>query len=237
VSGDAPPKDRPNASDAEAALYRLMSWLSPTFLGAPEGYSCGLKAAVRNGEITDYADARRWLEGVLGAGIARTDAVLLTQAARANSASAAEELAALATALCGTAEHRRETTYRGRAFYEAACDAWPCRRLELLASVPADALPYPIAVGVTSAGHGIRLHSARLAYLQTYSATLVAATVRCVPLAEIDGPRLVADLEPIVREVAEVSGRLPIEGIGGFTQLADIAAMREESFDSPALEA
>ena len=44
-----------------AALYRLMSWLSPAYPVGAFSYSSGIEWAVEAGDITDAATLRRWL--------------------------------------------------------------------------------------------------------------------------------------------------------------------------------
>jgi urease accessory protein len=218
----------PNSSDAEASLYRLMSWLSPTYPVGTQTFSHGLEWCVEAGEVTDAVQAGDWIQGVLRYGSGRADAVLLTHAARANSAAAVREVAELALALCSSAERRLESTALGHAFYQATRNSWPCRRLELLEALGEDAIPYPVAVGVATAGHGIPNHVARMAYLHAFAASLIAAAVRLVPLADTEGQRLMAAMEPSVRAVAQTTGQLPLEGLGGCAILADIASMCHE---------
>ena len=51
-------------SESEAAaLYRLMTWLSPSFPVGAFSYSSGIEWAVEAGDITDAASLRDWLVG------------------------------------------------------------------------------------------------------------------------------------------------------------------------------
>jgi urease accessory protein len=224
-----PPTDMPNGSDAEATMYRLMSWLMPGYATGDCRYSHGLEWSVATGEVATAECVREWLAGVLRFGSGRADAVLLSHAARATSASAVAEVAELAVALCPSSERRAETTAQGRAFLEATRASWPCRRLELLELVDEDALSYPVVVGVTTAGHGIPNHSARLAFLHAFAANLVSAAVRLTELDQTAGQGIVSALEPTIRDVAHSAGELPLEGLGGCALLADIASMRHET--------
>src|SRR3984893_539806 len=71
-----PTDDRSGMKDGEAAaLYRLMTWLSPAFPVGAFSYSSGIEWAVEAGDIVDAASLRDWLfslvagrAGVLGGG-------------------------------------------------------------------------------------------------------------------------------------------------------------------------
>src|ERR1044072_5663718 len=73
-------------ADEAAALYRLMTWLSPSFPVGAFSYSSGIEWAVEAGDITDAASLRDWLAAMLGEGSGFCDAVFLAQAHRAASA-------------------------------------------------------------------------------------------------------------------------------------------------------
>ena len=52
-------------ADEAAALYRLMTWLSPAFPVGAFSYSSGIEWAVEAGDITDAASLRDWLAAML----------------------------------------------------------------------------------------------------------------------------------------------------------------------------
>ena len=72
--------------DEAAALYRLMTWLSPSFPVGAFSYSSGIEWAVEAGDITDAASLRDWLAAMLAEGSGFCDGVFLAQAHRAASA-------------------------------------------------------------------------------------------------------------------------------------------------------
>ncbi len=57
-------------ADEAAALYRLMTWLSPAFPVGAFSYSSGIEWAVEAGDITDAASLRDWLAAMLGGRLA-----------------------------------------------------------------------------------------------------------------------------------------------------------------------
>ena len=69
-----------------AALYRLMTWLSPAFPVGAFSYSSGIEWAVEAGDIGDAASLRAWLTSMLADGPGFCDGVFLAQTHRAASA-------------------------------------------------------------------------------------------------------------------------------------------------------
>jgi urease accessory protein len=68
-----------------AALYRLMTWLSPAFPVGAFSYSSGIEWAVETGDIGDAASMRGWLASMLADGPGFCDGVFLAQTHRAAS--------------------------------------------------------------------------------------------------------------------------------------------------------
>src|SRR6202023_1084498 len=70
-------------ADEGAALYRLMTWLSPSFPVGAFSYSSGIEWAVEAGDIKDAASLCDWLAAMLADGSGFCDAVFLAHAHRA----------------------------------------------------------------------------------------------------------------------------------------------------------
>jgi len=217
------------------ALLRLMTWLSPAFPVGGFSYSHGIEYALEAGLVRDADALRDWIEGVLRFGAGRNDAILLGCAWRAEAARDDERLAdvlAWADAFRGTAELALESAAQGRAFLAAVRAAWPHPRLDALASPAADcARPpaYPVAVGVACAVAGIGEAAARLAFLHAFAANLVSAGVRLIPLGQSDGLRVLAALEPVVREVSAEAAGLDLSDLGAAAWMADWCSARHET--------
>jgi len=213
----------------QAALYRLMAWLSPSFPVGAFSYSSGIEWAVEAGDIFDAATLRDWLAVMLAEGAGFCDGVLLAHAYRA--AHAATELhavAELAAALVPTRERFLETTAQGHAFLEAARASWPCAALERLAQCDC-AFAYPVAVGVAAAGHDIPLEQALSAYLQALVSNWTSAGIRLVPLGQTDGQRIVAALEGAVAATAQRALGASLDDLASSAFRADLAGARHET--------
>ncbi len=217
----------------EAALYRLLAWLSPAYPVGAYSYSHGLEWAVESGLVRDRAGLESWLDTVLRHGGGWQDAVLLAHAYRAVTArddAAWQGLRVLAQAWAPTAELALETRGQGEAFAAASLASWPDRedRLPtLLADGPG--LTYPLAVAAVAAAHAVPLPLLLPAYLQAFAANLVSAAVRAVPLGQTDGQRAQAALAPVVAEVAGLAADCPLDELGTATLMVDLCSMRHET--------
>lgn len=215
-----------------AALYRLMTWLSPGYPVGAFAYSQGIEQAFEQGVVTDTESLRTWLESTLAFGSGRTDAALFVRAHRASADGDLEgvgEIAALGRALSPTKERRLETCAQGQAFMTVTRAAWPGAEIEALAAAFGVEPPYPVCVGAVSAAAGIAVEPALTAFLQAVVANLVSAAVRLIPLGQTDGQRVQAAMAAAVMTAAEAALDAPEDDIGGIGVVADIFSMRHET--------
>lgn len=223
---------KPKTALSSATLYRLMSWLSPAYPIGAFSYSSGIEWAVEAGDIRDAESLRRWLMVVIAEGGGFCDAVLFAHAHAAATSQDDHRLhavAELAAALVPSKERYIETTAQGRAFVEATCAAWPCEALDRLAKAWQGAVAYPVAVGVAAAGHGIAVATALNAFQHAYTANLISAGVRLIPLGQTDGQRTLAALEPVLIAAAERALKTPLDEVGSAAFRADLASLQHET--------
>jgi len=228
-----PVGDRDGMDESEAAaLYRLMTWLSPAFPVGAFSYSSGIEWAVEAGDILDAASLRDWLAAMLAEGSGFCDGVLLTHAHRAASsadARALREIAELAAALVPSRERQLETSAQGRAFVDIARAAWDCDRLAPMIAACEGPIVYPVAVGVVSAAHGIPLRATMHAFLHALVSNWISAGARLVPLGQTDSQRVLALLEPVVAATARRALAASLDDLGSATFRADLASLRHET--------
>lgn len=215
-----------------ATLYRLMTWLTPSFPVGAFSYSHGLEWAVEVGDIGDLDSLTSWLRDLLEWGSGRNDAILLAEAWRAASAGAWDRLDAvngLALALSPSRERHLETAMQGRSFAAAIAAAWPCAAVGEVQRRAGTDIAYPVAVGAAAAGHGIPLDAILAAYLHGFVANLVSAGVRLVPLGQTDGQRALVALEAAVAGAARQALTGDLDDLGGAMFRADIGSMKHET--------
>jgi len=220
-------------SESEAkALYRLMTWLSPSFPVGAFSYSSGIEWAVEAGDITDATSLRQWLTSMLVDGAGICDAIFMAhthRAASANDDALLAEAAGLASVFVTSRERHLETTAQGRAFIEIARAAWHHPALDRLIVSCEAAIVYPVAVGLVSAAHGIPLVPTVHAFLHAVVSNWISAGARLVPLGQTDSQRVLAQLEPVVSATAKRALVASLDELGSATFRADIAGMRHET--------
>ena len=220
------------AGSEPAALYRLMTWLSPSFPVGAFSYSSGIEWAVEAKDISDRASLQAWLGSMLAIGAGFCDSVFLAQTHRAASSvdePMLTEIAELASAFVPSRERHLETSTQGRAFIEIARAAWNSPSLDRLVACCGSDIVYPVAVGVVSAAHGIPLEPTIHAFLHAVISNWTSAAARLVPLGQTDCQRVLAQLEPVAAETASRALKASLEDLGSATFRADLASMRHET--------
>ena len=228
----APSEPAALSADEGAALYRLMTWLSPAFPVGAFSYSSGIEWAVEAGDIVDAGTLQDWLSAMLTDGSGFCDGVFLAHVHRAASNGedgALREIAELAAALVPSKERQLETTSQGRAFIEIARSAWGHARLDRLVEACEGAIVYPVAVGLVSAAHGVALAATMHGFFHAVTSNWISAGARLVPLGQTDSQRVLAALEPVVVATGARAMQASLDDLGGATFRADIAGMRHET--------
>ncbi|MBK3662461.1 urease accessory protein UreF [Bradyrhizobium diazoefficiens] len=215
-----------------AALYRLMTWLSPAFPVGGFSYSSGIEWAVEAGDITDVATLTDWLDAMLGDGSGFCDATFLVHAYRAAEAgekASLSDIAELAAAFVPSRERQVETTSQGRAFIDITRAAWDAEGLDAMVAACRTPLVYPIAIGVVAAMHGVPLAPTLHAFLHALVSNWISAASRLVPLGQTDSQRVLVRLEAAVAVTAKRALNATLDDLGSSTFRADLASLRHET--------
>jgi urease accessory protein len=215
-----------------AALYRLMTWLSPAFPVGGFSYSSGIEWAVEAQDIADALSLKAWLASMLTDGSGFCDAAFLAQAHRATETDdvrALQETAELAAAFVPSRERQLETSSQGRAFIEIARAAWNCEPLDRTLASCAGPIVYPVAVGIVSAAHAIPLAPTLHAFLHALVSNWISAGSRLIPLGQTDSQHVLAALEGEVAATARRAMSATLDDVGSATFRADLASLRHET--------
>lgn len=228
-----PNDDRIGMKEGEAAaLYRLMTWLSPSFPVGAFSYSSGIEWAVEAGDIGDAVSLRDWLSSMLADGSGFCDGVFLAHAHRATSLcdrAGLRDVAELAAAFVPSRERFLETSAQGRAFIDIARAAWNCDGLEQMVDHCDSTIVYPVAVGLLSGVHSIPLAATMHAFLHALASNWISAGARLIPLGQTDSQRVLALLEPVVVSTAKRALEASLDDLGSSTFRADLASVRHET--------
>jgi len=213
-------------------LSRLLIWFSPAFPIGAFSFSHGLEWAVEAGDISDRASLQAWLAGLVSHGSGWSDAVLFSAAHKAVEGARPRHLreaAELAAALQPSKERRLEAAMQGDAFVKAVQTAWENAGLAMLQGAVRPPYALAVAAGAASAGAGLEREEALRAFLTSFCQNLVSAAIRCAPIGQSDGLRVLAALEPDVAATAKRAARASLKDVGGLAFGSDIASMRHET--------
>jgi urease accessory protein len=216
----------------DAALYRLMTWLSPAYPLGAYSFSHGIEYAVETRLVRDRETLRGWIAHAIRRGAGLADAALLAVAWRAandDDATRLAEIADYAAAWRGSAETALESRAQGAAFLAVTRAAWPHPKLDELALRGRGEATLPVAVGIAAAAHDVALAPALTAYLHAFAGNLVSAGVRLIPLGQTDGQRAIAALESDIAATARAAIATPLDEIGTATPTIDWCSMRHET--------
>jgi urease accessory protein len=213
-----------------SAHLPLLVWLSPSFPVGAFAYSHGLEWAFEAGDVTDAPGLQEWLADLLHHGGGRNDAILLGLSHRAaRDLPRLAELAELGVALAPSLERRLETVTQGNAFMLAIGKSWPCDVVTAFADAHDDDVPYPVAVGVAAAGHGIALEITLQSFLTGFVANLVSAAIRLGIVGQTEGQGVIAALLPRVTELARECTEASIDDLGGCVFRSDLGSILHET--------
>jgi urease accessory protein len=123
-----------------------------------------------------------------------------------------------------------ESRQQGGSFLSITCHAWPHAALAAAHERLGGELALPVAVALAAAAHGIALEAALGGYLHAFTANLISAAVRTVPLGQSDGQLALAALEGAVRHTAEAALAVgDLDDVGTATPLLDWCSLRHET--------
>lgn len=205
-------------ADPHAGLLSLVQWLSPAFPTGAYAYSHGLEFEIAAGRVVSARTLADWLGQVLGYGAGLQDAILLAHSLDPDADH--DALSALARALCPSAERLQETIEQGTAF---------ARTTSALIALDLPPRPMPVAVGQAAQKLGLPKKQVLALYLHAFTANLVSAAVRFVPLGQTEGQAVLAGLHPLIQTIATKAATASLDDITTSTLRADLASMAHET--------
>ncbi|HHB83520.1 MAG TPA: urease accessory protein UreF [Devosia sp.] len=207
-------------------LLMLTQWLSPAFPVGAFAYSHGLEWAVQSGDVMDRASMGDWLMALLENGSARNDALFLIHAYRADSPEELGQVAELAAAFVCGAERYAETMEMGAALAKMLGEL---SGGGLQAGDRLQAMAYPVVLGVAARGRDIPVNMCVSMYLHAFSANLVSASQRLVPLGQVEGQKILLDTHKVIELLVPKLLNATLEELGGCAFRSDMAAMLHET--------
>jgi urease accessory protein len=222
--------DEPSLSDN--ALLQLMQLASPALPVGGFSHSEGLEAAVEVGLVHDESQAGNWLLDQLHLSLERADMPVFAQALQAWQRHDLGCIQRLNEWVCLTresAELRLQTQQMGRSLAEWLKNRGGAdHRVAVLAALR-PAPTWPVAFALAAALAGAPTRHALLAFGFGWGENMVQAAVRCVPLGQSAGQRILARLIDALPVAVDRAVALPEEQWQAHTPGLAILSARHET--------
>jgi urease accessory protein len=209
---------------------RLLQLASPALPVGAYSYSQGLEAAAQAGIAGDAGGARRWIADVMEFSVARMEAPVLLRIAAAWESG--EEAAAWMwndefVASRETSELRAETLQMGRSLCRLAMDLG----VPGAGCLVRDAVAYPTAFAFVTSAWRIAPDDALTAYLYAWLENQVLAAVKCIPLGQTEGQRMLLALAEGIPAMVAAARRAGDDDLANFAPgLARLCARHETQY-------
>ena len=214
------------------ALPRLLQLSSPMLPVGAYSYSQGLEYAIEACFVHDADSALAWIADVLSVSVARFEAPLMARMYAAwqqqNTGLALEWNAFFITSR-ETAELRAETLQMGYSLL---------RLLEQLDEMPEDPLvelreqsevAFPCVYALAAGAWNIPVAAAVNAYLWGWLENQVSAAMKCVPLGQVAGQRIMASLGKQLPALAAKALQLEDDELSNFSPMLAIVSSKHET--------
>ena len=224
----------PSSPITEAqSLLRLLQLASPALPIGAYTYSEGLETLVQGGVIHHPSALVDWLNREIRYGAVRIEAAI---ALRSHQATASHHPAALGywnqwlSAMRETEELRQQSWQMGRSLTRLLAKLHP----EASPLITACGAPcnFAVAFGLTAAIWEISPQATLLGYLQSWTANVVNAAVKLIPLGQTVGQQILLDLYPTLGQAAAEILTLPDDQLENCGWGLAIASMQHEALYS-----
>ena len=216
-------------------LLRLLQLVSPALPVGAYSYSEGLETLVQTEAIADAAALKHWLTQELQHGAIRLEAAIV---ARVCTAAVQQDYSMLyhwnqwLSAFRETEEMRQQSWQMGRSLVrllQALHDIPMQSSVPTLIEACGEPCNFAVAFGIAAAAWQIDRASASLGYLHSWTANLVNASVRLIPLGQTQGQQTLLSLYPQLEQTATEILELSEDEFGSCSWGLSIASMTHET--------
>lgn len=213
-----------------ASLLRLLQLASPSLPVGAYSYSEGLEYAVERRAVTDAESLRTWIDDALHCGGIRIEAAVLFRvfdARRRGDAQTARRWNRWLTAARESEELRTQNHDMGRALLKviAGLDP-PLSDIDAFLAQPCN---FAVAFAVAAAHWNIARDSAAIGYLESWTANMINAGVKLIPLGQTAGQKLLWDLQPTLVATAGAAATIADDDLAVSNWGQALASMGHET--------
>ena len=217
---------------ADLSLVRLLQLASPMLPVGAYSYSQGLEWAVDQRIVHDRDSARTWIGDVLQFNVARFEAPLLLRLYRAWASEDVARVAYWNEMFCVSreaAELRAETEQMGYSMRRlmremGGFDDDRLARLDTL-----EPLGFPTAFSCAAVCWDISPEATVAAYLWSWVENQVAASMKTIPVGQVAGQQILADIAARLPELTAAVMQLADDEISNYGPMFAIACSRHET--------
>ena len=213
-----------------STLLRLLQLASPSLPVGAYSYSEGLEYAVEQRTVTDAATLQSWLEDALHYGGVRVEAAVLVRtydARIADDGDAVRHWNEWLTAARESEELRLQNHEMGRALLKLLAELEPPpKSISSLLSQPCN---FAVVFAIAAAHWNIVRDAAVIGYLQTWTANMINAGVKLIPLGQTAGQRLLWDLQSTIEGTARAAATVADDDLAVSNWGQALASMRHET--------
>jgi urease accessory protein len=212
------------------ALLHLLQLTSPALPVGAYSYSDGLESLVDRGKIGDRATLYDWLAGELAGGTIRMETAIVLRGYGGFCQQDWGQINywnAWLSAARETRELRLQNWQMGQSLLRLLADLTPAVT-EAIAAIDSPC-NYAIAFALASASRHIDPQTATLAYLYSWTANLISAGVRSIPLGQTEGQQIQRQLQPAIVVARDAIAQLTDDDLASCSWGLSLASMAHET--------
>ena len=212
------------------ALLRLLQLASPALPIGAYSYSEGLEALIDSGRVDSQMALEHWLVQELQVGAVRLEAAVMVRGYKALVATDLDSLRYWnhwLSAARETDELRSQSWQMGRSLMRLFQELQAVEP-SLMAALE-DGCNLAISFGVVAASWQIDLQAAVLAYLHSWTANLVSAGIKLIPLGQTAGQTVLLRLQPTIEQATTDVLALSDDDLGSCGWGLALASMAHET--------
>jgi urease accessory protein len=214
------------------ALPRLLQLTSTMLPVGAYSYSQGLEYAIEAHMVHDADSALAWIEDVLTVSVARFEAPMMARmhaAWQRNDIFQTIEFNQYFISSRESAELRAETLQMGYSLVRLLEQLDDVPELQLAALSAQNEVSYPCAFALAAGSWNIPTAAAVNAYLWGWLENQVSAAMKCVPLGQVAGQKILSKLGKHLPLLAEKSLQLEDLELSNFSPMLAIVSSKHET--------
>ncbi len=220
------------------SLLSLLQFSDGLFPAGGFAHSFGLESYVQSGMIRTTEELKGFIHAYLEGSVGPCDAVALVSAMKMAREGDLESCLALdqrLDAMKSVSEFREASRQMGRQSLRVAASLVTCPLLQAFCeSAEMGHTPghHPLAFGLI--GSQLRWHpeAAATAYLYTTTSLLVGASLRLLPVGQLEGQKIVWETAPIISRLAREAKEKGADDLWSFAPAIEIAGMKHATLEA-----